>query len=202
MRSRRWRVLLLCGASGGGKTSVSYRLAKHFGLALCEVDDFVVLLKRLTTSAQHPPLHFFETTPGSEQLPAFEIVQRFLEIGRTLAPGLEAVIANHLETETPLVMEGDWILPDLASRSMFDGQVNDGRVCTVFLHEADKRQFLANYHLREPEKGPQTKRAHVSWLTGQWLAQEAGQHGWPVAPARPWATALGRVVAAVETMDG
>lgn len=35
-----WQVLLLGGASGVGKSSVSYRLAQHYGVGLTEVDDF------------------------------------------------------------------------------------------------------------------------------------------------------------------
>ena len=41
MKSERsWQALLLRGASGVGKTSVSYRLARHYGVGLTEVDDF------------------------------------------------------------------------------------------------------------------------------------------------------------------
>jgi tRNA A37 N6-isopentenylltransferase MiaA len=41
---RRWQVLLLGGPSGAGKTAVSYRLARHFGVGITEVDDFQVVL--------------------------------------------------------------------------------------------------------------------------------------------------------------
>jgi 2-phosphoglycerate kinase len=199
--ARRWRVLLLGGASGVGKTAVSYRLAQHFGIAICEVDDFHILLERLTTPVQQPAVHFFRAIPAADQLPAAEIFERALDVGRALAPGLEAVIANHLETDTPLVMEGDFIHPDLAAQRMFEREANGGRVCAVFLHEPDEQQILSNYLAREPAAGPQTKRAHVSWLTDRWLKQEAERHGWPVVPARPWATVLERLIEAVEAMD-
>lgn len=32
-----------------------------------------------------------------------------------MAPALEAVIANHIESRAPLVLEGDFILPMLAT---------------------------------------------------------------------------------------
>ena len=41
-----WHVLLICGASGVGKTRVSYPLARHFGVGITEVDDFQVVLER------------------------------------------------------------------------------------------------------------------------------------------------------------
>jgi 2-phosphoglycerate kinase len=197
--SRPWRVLLLGGASGVGKTSVSYALARHFGVALCEVDDLHISLKRLTTPAQRPALHF---NPAPGELSPSEILEGLLEMGRDFAPGLEAVVANHLEPDTPLVLEGDFILPDLAARPMFENEANGGRVRAVFLHEPDEAQFVANYHLREPEADPQTERARVSWLHDQWLKREAERQGWPVVPARPWASALDRVIDAVEAIAG
>ena len=47
--TRPWQVLLIGGASGAGKTSVSYRLAHHFNVGITEVDDFQVILERMTT---------------------------------------------------------------------------------------------------------------------------------------------------------
>src|SRR3712207_5308329 len=168
-----WQVLLLGGASGVGKTVVGYRLARHFGAGLTEVDDFQVLLERMTTPAQQPALHFWRTHPSPERLTAQEIFEQGLEIGRAMAPGLEAVIANHLESRTPVVLEGDFIHPALAARTRFNEEPNDGRVRAVFLHEPDERQLLANFLQREPESGPQVLRARVSALYGQWLQREA-----------------------------
>ena len=56
--TRSWQVLLIGGASGSGKTSVSYRLAHHFNVGITEVDDFQVILERMTTPAQQPELHW------------------------------------------------------------------------------------------------------------------------------------------------
>jgi 2-phosphoglycerate kinase len=194
---RRWEVLLLGGASGVGKTSVSYRLARWFAVGITEVDDFQVLLERMTTPEQQPAIHFWRTHPAPDQLSPDEIVTQAVELGRTMTPGLEAVIANHLETSTPMVLEGDFIHPALAAQASFAGEANGGRVRAVFLHEPDEQQLVANYLSREPQSGPQLTRARVSWQVGCWLAQEAATYGLPVVPARPWDTALKRVVAAV-----
>jgi 2-phosphoglycerate kinase len=151
----------------------------------------------MTTPQQQPAIHFWRTHPEADQLPADEIVEHALELGRAMTPGLEAVIANHLETSTPMVLEGDFILPALAAQASFAAEANGGRVRAVFLHEPDEPQIAANYLAREPQTGPQLKRARVSWLMSRWLAQEAHRHGMPVVTARPWDTALERVVAAV-----
>jgi hypothetical protein len=46
-----------------GKTSVSYRLAHRYGVGITEIDDFQVILERLTTPDQQPAMHFWRTNP-------------------------------------------------------------------------------------------------------------------------------------------
>ncbi len=196
-RVRPWQVLLLGGPSGTGKTAVSYRLAQYFGIGITEVDDFQVLLECMTTPEQQPILHFWRTHPAPDQLSAREIMENGLASGRVMTPGLEAVIANHLEAQTPVVLEGDFILPALAAQQSFAGQPNHGHVQAVFLYEEDEHQLVQNFLQREPEHGPQAKRAHVSWLYGQWLKQEAEHYNLRALPARPWDTLFDRIVAAV-----
>jgi 2-phosphoglycerate kinase len=194
---RQWQVLLLGGPSGVGKTTVSYRLARHFDIGITEVDDFQALLERMTTAEQQPAIHFWRTHPAPEQLSADEIIQHLLEQGEAMRHGLEAVIANHLEASTPVVLEGDFIPPALAAKASFSGQANGGRVRGAFLFEPDEQQLVANYLSREPAAGPQVKRAHVSWLHGLWLRQEAERYGLPVVLSRPWDSILERLIAAL-----
>jgi 2-phosphoglycerate kinase len=195
--ARPWDVLLLGGPSGTGKTAVSYRLSRYFGVGITEIDDFQALLERMTTPEQQPALHFWRTHPAPHLLSAAEIMEQGLDVGRAMAPGLEAVIANHLESQAPVVLEGDFVHPALAAQASFLDQPNNGRVRAVFLYEEDQQQLVANFLQREPESGSQTTRARVSWLYGQWLRGEAERYGIPALPARPWETVFERVVEAI-----
>jgi 2-phosphoglycerate kinase len=197
--SRPWQVLLLGGASGTGKTAVSYRLAQYFGVGLTEVDDFQVLLERMTTPEQQPALHFWRTHPDPGQLSAQQIFEQGLTVGQAMAPGLEAVIANHLESRTPIVLEGDFIHPALAAQTAFAGIPNAGQVRAIFLDEPDEQQVIANFLQREPDSGPQNIRARVSWLYGQWLKREAERFEIPMVVARPWDTLFDRIIAEIST---
>lgn len=192
--SRTWEVLLIGGASGSGKTSVSYRLAHHFGVGITEADDIHLALMRMTTPKQYPAMHYWDTHPEAQHLPAEDILTLFLATCEQMIPAFEAVIANHLETEVPFVFEGDYLLPALAAQKEFEGIPNDGRVRGLFLHEEDEEQFVRNYLQREPDRGRQEKRARVSWLHSQWLAQQANEVGGIVIPARPWETSMERVL--------
>jgi 2-phosphoglycerate kinase len=180
-----------------GKTSVSYRLAQYFAVGLTEIDDFQVLLERMTTPEQQPVLHFWRTHPAPHQLAASEIMEQGLRVGQVMAAGLEAVIANHLESQTPVVLEGDFLHPSLAAQEQFTGLANGGRVKALFLYEEDESQLITNFALREPASGAQRTRARVSWLYGQWLRREAARYGLPVIAARPWETVFERSIAAL-----
>ena len=115
-----------------------------------------------------------------------------------MTPGLAAVIANHLESNAPVILEGDFILPALAAQPRFIDQLNNGRVRAIFLYEEEERQLLENFLQREPASGPQHKRARVSWLYGQWLKTEAQRYGIVALPARPWDNLFERILAAIE----
>ena len=189
-RERRWDVLLIGGASGTGKTSVSYRIAREFGAGITEVDDLWIMAEALTTPEQQPVLHRWSTDPSAFDWPAERIVEHTIDVCRTLAPGIRGVIANHLKERTPVVLEGDYLLPELVP-------ADEPRVRAVFLHEPDEARIAANFLQREPDAGPQLKRARVSWLYGRWLRDEAERRGTPALEARPWESLLDRVLDAI-----
>ena len=191
-----WRVLLLGGASGVGKSSVSQRLARHYGVGLVEVDDFQAVLERMTTPAEQPELHFFRTRREKWRLLDEEgRLAHALRYGAVMSEALEVVIANHLEGGAPIVLEGDFVLPALAVREEYGGERADGRVRAVFLYEEDEAQIARNYLAREGRE--QAGRARASWRYSEWLRGEAARLGLPAVAARPWESVLERCVAAV-----
>ena len=78
---RAWDVLLIAGPSGAGKTSVSYPLARRFGVALTEVDDLHITALNLTTPEQQPALHYWFTHPEANELPPGRIVELLVDGG-------------------------------------------------------------------------------------------------------------------------
>jgi 2-phosphoglycerate kinase len=194
---RSWHVLLIGGASGVGKTQVSYRLAQHFGVGITEIDDFQVILERMTTPEQQPVLHLFPTNPDAffrmdeDQKLAFA-----LSYSEVMSEPLEYVIANHLG-ESPIVLEGDFLLPSLAVQPSYDGISAAGRVRALFIYEDDEDQIGRNYLAREGE--PQPGRARASWRHSEWLRQEAARLGVPAIASRPWETVFERALVALES---
>jgi GrpB-like predicted nucleotidyltransferase (UPF0157 family) len=195
-----WQVLLLGGASGVGKSSFSYRLAQHYAVGLTEVDDFQIVLQHVTTPEQYPVVHFWRTQPEAwRRYTEEQHLAEAVEFGEVMSGILEPVIANHLQTHKPIVLEGDFILPSLATQSTYDGIAADGRVRALFLYEDDEEQLRQNFLAREGE--PQLLRARLSWRYSEWLRAEAGRLGLPAIPARPWDTVFERALAAIDRAE-
>lgn len=192
-----WPVLLFGGASGVGKTSVSYRLARHYGVGLTEVDDFQVVLEHMTAPEQYPEFHFWRLHEDEALAMSDDQHLEFgLRYGRAMAGALELVIANHIEARAPIVLEGDFIHPSLAVQPRYGDIAADGQVRAAFLYEEDEAQIAANYLAREGT--PHPRRAHLSWRYSEWLRREAERLGVATVAARPWETVLDRVIAAID----
>ena len=185
-----WRVLLLGGPSGVGKTSVSYALARRFDVGICEIDDLHIVAKQITTPAQQPVLHRWDTDANAQNLSAERIVELHIAVCRVMSASIQAVVSNHVETNTPIVLEGDYVLPEVLPTIA-------SQVAGVFLYEPDENQILRNFAQREPVAGEQAKRAHVSWLFGRWLREECARYGAIALEPRPWKTLLDRVIEAI-----
>jgi 2-phosphoglycerate kinase len=190
---RRWDILLIGGASGVGKTHVSYRLAHHFGVGITEIDDLHVILERMTTPEQYPAIHLFRTDPDAFfRLDEEGKLAQAIRYSEGMAEPLEYVIANHLDGGSPVVLEGDFLLPSLATRAAYGGIRAGERVRAFILYEEDEEQIGRNHLAREGE--PQPGRARASWRHSEWLRREAERIGVPTLAARPWETVFERAL--------
>jgi hypothetical protein len=197
--TRNWQVLLIGGASGVGKTQISYRLAQHFGIGITEVDDFQVILERMSNAEQYAVLHFWRSNPeAAQRMSEEEHLQFFISYAKVMAEALELVIANHIESRAPLVLEGDFILPELATLAAYDGIDAASQVRGLFIYEPDEAQIARNFLARSGEQ--QLKRARSSWRNSEWLRDEAARLGVPAIAARPWETVLERAIAVTSSV--
>ncbi|MDP8903898.1 MAG: hypothetical protein M3N29_01045 [Chloroflexota bacterium] len=204
-RATRPLVLLIGGGSGTGKTTLAAILSEHLAMPVNQADDFRLFGQRITSPAEQPALHYFVDPEGDlARLTATpgQLLERLIAIAELVSHGLEVVIAHHLATGRPLILEGDSIAPGLALHNAHAGSPAGGRVGAAFLHEPDEAAILAGMRSRgrgierlspiEQERG-----ARVAWLYGNWIAEQAARAGLPVVDARPHATLEQRVLAAL-----
>lgn len=214
-----WDALLVAGCSGVGKSRVARRIARRGGASVLQVDDIRLALQRVTTPEDQPDLHYFLRERDIWHGATEDAVRGFIGVAEALAPAIEIILAHHLSAPRPdrLVIEGDGILPRLATltsipASIPSGANNEtpvplvGRVRSVVIYESDPAAILANMRTRgrgiaafTPTE--QEAQARASWRYGLWLRDEAVRLGLPALPARPYATLVPRVLAAVANLE-
>ncbi|MCL2574192.1 MAG: hypothetical protein FWE34_06565 [Defluviitaleaceae bacterium] len=184
---RNWDILIIGGASGTGKTTVARALARYYQVDLVRVDNFQVLLEATTTPETFPAIHYWTTHPNWRDEGIGNAVRRLIDAGQALSSGLAAVIEDHLLEDLPMILEGDFILPELAAS--FEGEL---RIRSIFIHENDQKQILKNYLAREGEI--QQFRANVSHKHSEWLLKSCLEHDIQSIDARPWHTLPSRII--------
>ncbi|MDY6875698.1 MAG: hypothetical protein SWK90_05795 [Chloroflexota bacterium] len=198
-----WKVLLIGGHSGVGKTVVARQLARRFGVALAEVDDFRLVLGRMTTPEQQPPLHALLAAGSETDLSPTAVCDSLIAVAQTVSHALEIVVANHVATDTPTILEGDGLLPAFAARRVFANRHVGSSVRAVFLIEEDETRLFRS----AVERGRgfeslapthQRRQVRVSWLYGQWLQQEAVRYSLPIVTPHPRETLTERIVNVIQ----
>jgi 2-phosphoglycerate kinase len=201
-----WRVLLIGGSSGTGKSTLAPLIARHYGIPWLEADDFRLAMQRATTPASHPALHFFlrdqmEMRADFWQLSPEAFRDGLIAVGEVVSATLEIVVANHVGQGRPIVLEGDGILPAMAAQRTFSGIDVGNAVRAIYLVEPDLEALVANMLIRSADASTADAElrnyARASWLYGMWLRDEALRHRLPVLEARPYGTLLSRVLLAL-----
>lgn len=195
-----WLVLLIGGPSGAGKSTAAAAIGRQFGIPWLQVDDLRLALQssRVTLPERTDDLVYFLRADVWRESP--EVLRDALvRVGEVMAPAIEVVIDHHVTTRTPIVIEGDGILPALAERPPVARRLADGRVRVVFVTEDDERRLLLNYRARG--RGPDNRseveiHRHMATnaLFSRWIAEDAGARDLMVMPSRPFETLTARVL--------
>ncbi len=198
-QDREWKVLLIGGSSGVGKTVVARELSKRLSISLLLLDDVRLAIQQVTSHETNPDLQVFLNYQEEQWRNAESICADWVRVGNAMVKPLEAIIHHHLIVPDvgPLIIEGDGILPVITGQF-----IEPKAVSTVFIVEQNEEQLLSNLRSRgrgfnEWNSPEQKGFAHASWLYGQWLAREAKQYDLPVINAQPQQTLLERVLASI-----
>ncbi|MBO0783088.1 MAG: hypothetical protein J2P37_30095 [Ktedonobacteraceae bacterium] len=203
-----WKVLLIGGVSGSGKTVVARQIGRQAGLPWMSVDDLrlALICSRATLPENSDALYFFQS-PTVWRNASQRLCEGLIALGEVLAPAMQIVVENHIATDAALILEGDGILPSLLTRPVMQRLVSDGLVRAVFLVELEEQNILDNILARGRGIGHMTEtelrtEAHAKWLFSRWLSSEAQKCDQLVIEPRPWETLVERVIAATSGYGG
>ena len=184
---RNWTVLFIGGASGTGKSSIAYEIARFYGLNVLEVDDIHLSVEAVTTKESFPAIHYWNTGVNWEEIGVAGNVNWLIDVSKEMIPVLKELVNRHIEDKLPIIIEGDFIYPEFAN------SFENPEVKSIFVNESDINQILQNYLSREGGD-LQHYRAEISIAYGKWIADTCNQNGIRLIEARPWDTVLTRAI--------
>jgi 2-phosphoglycerate kinase len=184
---RNWTVLFIGGASGTGKSSIAYEIAKCYGVNVLEVDDIHLSVEKVTTKETFPAIHYWDTGLNWKDIGVDANVNWLIDVSKELIPVLKELVNRHLEDKVPIIIEGDFIYPE------FTKSFGDPQVKSIFVNETDTNQIVQNYLLREGGN-LQHYRSEISSAYSKWIADSCNHNDISVIESRPWDTVLGRVL--------
>lgn len=186
-QDRNWTVLFIGGASGTGKSSLAYEIARFYGVNVLEVDDVYLSVETVTTKERYPAIHYWNTGINWKDIGVGGNLNWLIDVGKEMIPVLKALVNRHLEDKLPIIIEGDFINPE------FTKSFENPEVKSIFVNETDTNQIIQNYLSRE-SGDLQYYRADISIAYGKWIADTCNQNGISVIESRPWDTALSRAL--------
>ncbi|MFP3387177.1 hypothetical protein [Brevibacillus sp. SIMBA_040] len=184
---RNWTVLFIGGASGIGKSSIAYEIARFYGVNVLEVDDVHLSVKTVTTKEHFPAIHYYDSGINWKDVGVDGNVNWLIDVSKEMGPVLKELANRHIEDKLPIIIEGDFIYPE------FTVSFNNPEVKSIFVQESDKNQILQNYLSREDGE-LQQYRAEISISYGDWIADTCRRNGIELIESRPWNTALSRAL--------
>lgn len=184
---RNWTALFIGGASGTGKSSLAYEIARFYGVNVLEVDDIYLSVETVTTKDTYPVIHYWNSGINWMDIGVNGNVKWLIDVSKELIPVLRELVNRHIEERLPIIIEGDFIYPE------FTKSFENPEVKSIFVIEKDKDQIIQNYLSREGGD-LQDYRAEISIAYAEWIADTCNQNGINVIESRPWDTILTRVI--------
>jgi len=191
VNNKNWIVLFIGGASGTGKSTLAYQIAEHYSINVMEIDDIHQIIKKITTIENYPAIHYWETGINWMDIGADKNVEWLKNVSKEMVIGIKAIIDRHIEDNVPIILEGDFINPEIIL------SFNNTKIKTIFINEMDKEQLLKNYLDREGGE-LQDYRAEISIKYNDWLINSCKKLGIKYFESRPWNTLLNRVIEYLE----
>jgi 2-phosphoglycerate kinase len=199
-----WRVLVVLGASGTGKSTASAAIGRRLGMSWLQVDDLRLALQysRATLPEHNEALYYFLDNPDFALEPPDEVSKAFIGTAQAMIPAVRIVIDSHVATESPMVIEGDGIHPALAIDPVLRPLVERGVIRFCCVEAVTHRELLENMVRRGrgggfENLGRASRHADANWAFNAWLVGVSHALGISVVPSQPFETLAERIEASV-----
>lgn len=167
-------IILICGPSGAGKTTLAISLANILEIPRVVATDDIRQMMRLTlTSELMPTLHASTYNAweymSKETKKERRVIAGFRDQARAVCVGAEAIIGRCISENTSVVIDGVHLLPDLIDISRYS---NSSLVIPLCIGLNDRKEYEKRFRRRSEQAPERSMHRYLKYLDEIFLIQD------------------------------
>ena len=150
-------VILICGPSGAGKTTLAIALANLLDIPRVVATDDIRQMMRLTLTEDLMPALHSSTYDAWQKIADSSIsddsvIAGYREQARTICVGVDAIIGRCIEENTSVVVDGVHLLPDFLNLSRYADSAFVVPLCIGLTDHKEYKKRFTRRGLKEPSR--------------------------------------------------
>lgn len=126
----KFKIILIGGCSGSGKSYLAKELGKKLELPVLEIDDIRISMQQIASKNEYPKLFTFLDNPDYlNTMRDLEFVENLLTVNKIVWQALKDIISKHEFLNEDIIIEGDGLIPEL----VFQEFGNNKNIKCIFL---------------------------------------------------------------------
>ena len=167
-------IILICGPSGAGKTTLAIALATLLDIPRVVATDDIRQMMRLTLTPELMPTLHTSTYNAWEKLPDLSsgedaVIAGYREQARTICVGASAIIGRCLEENSSVVIDGVHLLPDFLDLKRYAKSAFVVPLCVAL---TDEKEYEKRFTRRAQQAPSRPKHRYLSHMEEIFKIQE------------------------------
>jgi len=159
-------VILICGPSGAGKTTLAIGLANLLDIPrVVSTDDIRQMMRLTLTEELMPTLHVSTYNAwqkiADSSISEDSVIAGYREQARTVCVGVDAIIGRCIEENTSVIVDGVHLLPDFLNLSR---HADSAFVVPLCIGLTDHKEYEKRFTRRELKEPSRPMHRYVSYM--------------------------------------